>query len=94
MTTAALTDAHDRPQRWRRDRTRAALAEAARQGTAMASAARRRYRRPALVIGSFACGIASAWTTFGLGAGLLATFAAGLTLEFLGGDAEDDEGDK
>ena len=91
MTTAAFTDAPDRSLRWRWDRTRAALAEAARQGTAMASAARHRYRRPALVIGSFACGVASAWTTFGLGAGLLAMFAAGLTLEFLGGDDSGEE---
>lgn len=91
MTTAALTDAHARSRRWRWDRTRAALAEAARQGTTAASAARRRYRRPALVTGSFSSAVAAAWTTFGLGAGLLALSAALLALEWLGGDDSGDQ---
>ncbi len=90
MTTAAYTDAPARPTTRRQDRTRAALAERARRAATVASAARRRYRRPALVTSSFGCGIAAAWTTFGLGAGLLALAAALFVLEYLG---DDDSGD-
>ena len=72
--------------RWSSART--ALAQAYANTVRMASEARHRYRRPSLVISSFGCIDAAAWTTFGLGAGLLAMFAAGLTLEFLGGDED------
>ena len=68
MTTAALTDAPDRSRRWRWDRTRAALAEAARQGTKMVSAVRHRDRSPALTISGLASLDVSAWETFGRGA--------------------------
>lgn len=44
---------------WRR--ARAALATATAKGTQVASAARRRYRRPALVIGGFGCIDAAAY---------------------------------
>lgn len=71
-----------------RDRVRAAWHRAVPQVATAASTARRRLRRPVLVVGSFACGVASAWHTFGLGAGLLAMFAAGLTLELLSGEDE------
>lgn len=84
--TATHLDAPTHTRTWRRGRVRAALATGRRKGKLMASAARHRYRRPALVIGSFGCGVASAWHTFGLGAGLLALSAAGLVLEMLGGE--------
>lgn len=69
---------------WRRVRN--ALTTAAAQGAKMASAARHRYRRPALVIGAFGCLDAAAWTTFGLGAGLAVLGGLALALEALGGD--------
>jgi hypothetical protein len=89
ITADTPTDART-PRQWRTGRMRARLAAVGSRGTQMASAARHRYRRPALVISSFSCGVASAWHTFGLGAGLLAMGAAGLVLEFLGGTDEDD----
>lgn len=68
MTTAAFTDAPDRSRRWRWDRTRAALAEAARQGTKMVSAVRHRDRSPALTIAGLGSLDIGAWETFGRGA--------------------------
>lgn len=68
-------------------RARKALAGVGHQGAKMASAARHRYRRPALVISAFSCLDAAAWTTFGLGAGL--AVLGGLLLAFewaTGGD--------
>jgi hypothetical protein len=73
-----------------RDRVRATWHRAVPQVATAASTVRRRLRRPVLVVGSFTCGVASAWTTFGLGAGLLAMFAAGLALEFISSEDEDD----
>lgn len=70
----------------RQQRVRAALVRARHQAATAVSTARRRYRRPVLVVGSFASAVASAWTTFGLGAGLAATAIAGLALEYLGGE--------
>lgn len=70
-----------------RNRVRNALTTAAAQGAKMASAARHRYRRPALVISAFGCLDAAAWSTFGLGAGL--AVLGGLLLAFewaTGGD--------
>lgn len=52
------------------------------------SAARRRCRRPALTIGGLGCADASAWHTFGLGAGLLVLAACFFAYETLGGDDE------
>lgn len=48
-----------------------ALREGARKGADTASAARHRLRRPALVVAGLTCFTASAWHTFGIGAGLL-----------------------
>lgn len=74
-----------RPHRaWTSARTAAAQAYAG--AVKMASEARHRYRRPSLVISSFGCIDAAAWTTFGLGAGLLAIGLSLFTLEMLGGD--------
>lgn len=65
---------------------RTALASSIRQGATMVSAARHRYRRPALTISGFGCIDAAAWTTFGLGAGLLVLGVLALVFEWLGGD--------
>jgi hypothetical protein len=54
----------------------------------MASAARHRLRRPALVIGGLGCMDASAWHTFGIGAGLLVLGASLWAFEYLSGDDE------
>lgn len=82
--TATATDRARTARGWR---TRArALTSAIRQGATMVSAARHRYRRPALTISAFGCIDAAAWTTFGLGAGLLTLGALLLVLEWLGGD--------
>lgn len=89
MTTITATnppDARPGTHTWRWDRTRDALAQAWRKGTAVASAARHRYRRPSLVIGSFASIDLAAWHTLGTGAGLLALGLLGLVFELLGGD--------
>lgn len=86
ITASTTPDARTRTHKWQWTRARAALAQAVRQGTQTASAARRRYRRPALVVSSFTAGVASAWHTFGAGAGLAALCAAGLLLEMLGGE--------
>lgn len=75
-----LTD----PPRWRRVRT--TLAKWAAQGGTMASAARHRHRRPALVISSFTSLDVSAWHTFGVGAGLLVLGGLLLVFEAIGGD--------
>lgn len=69
-----------------RARARKAIAESARQAKRAASEARRRYRRPSLVISSLGCIDASAWTTFGLGAGLLALGISLFVFEMLGSD--------
>lgn len=81
-TVPAHTSAISPP--WRR--VRGALATVAAKGAQVVSAARRRYRRPALTIAGLGCADASAWHTFGLGAGLLVTAACLLVWEFLGGD--------
>jgi hypothetical protein len=52
----------------------------------MASAARRRFRRPALALGGLACFDASAWHTFGTGAGLLVLGACLWAFELISGD--------
>jgi len=67
-------------------RTRSSLASWARQGAKMVSAARHRYRRPALTITGFGYLDAAAWHTFGLGAGLLVLGLLTLVFEWLGGD--------
>lgn len=72
------------PPRWRRARN--TLAKWAAQGMELASAARHRHRRPALVISSFGCLDAAAWHTFGLGAGLLVLGGLLLVFEAIGGD--------
>ena len=71
---------------WRRTRT--ALRAAVTGSAQMAGAARHRLRRPALVISGLGCMDASAWHTFGLGAGLLALGASFWVFELL---SEDDE---
>lgn len=73
---------------WRRVRTTLATARA--KVTSTASAARHRLRRPALVVGGLGCMDASAWHTFGLGAGLLVLGASLWVFEYLTGD--DDTG--
>lgn len=70
--TAPSHDAPTRTRQWRQGRVSAALADVRRRGTAVVSAVRHHDWSPALTISGFGCGIASAWTTFGLGAGLLA----------------------
>jgi hypothetical protein len=88
MPTFTVTAPSARPGAWKRRLAtgRAALAEWARQGATVASAARHRYRRPALVIGSFGCIDAAAWHSLGMGAGLLVLGALGLVFEAIGGD--------
>ena len=66
---------------------RRALATAAAQGAKAASAARHRYRRPALVVSSFGC-IAAAAYQVNLGVGLLVTGLFLFVFEMLGGDDE------
>jgi hypothetical protein len=61
------------------------LASAAAKGTRMASAARARYRRPALVISGFGC-IDAAFYQLGLFAGLLVTGLSLFAFEYLGSD--------
>jgi hypothetical protein len=79
--------ARTRPARppWHK-RARNALTAAVTQGTTMASAARHRYRRPALVISAFGCIDTAAWTSYGPGAGLLVLGALILVIEVLGGE--------
>jgi hypothetical protein len=67
---------------------RDSLAKVGRQAVEMAGAARHRLRRPALVITGLGCMDASAWHTFGLGAGLLALGASCWIFELL---AEDEQ---
>jgi len=69
---------------WRRVHN--ALTTASSQGARMASAARHRYRRPALAISGLACFDASAWHTFGTGAGLLVLGACLWAFELISGD--------
>lgn len=71
---------------WRKART--VLTTVTRQGAKMASAARHRLRRPALVIGGLGCMDASAWHTFGIGAGLLALGASLWVFEAISGGDE------
>jgi len=68
---------------WRRVRT--ALASAVSQGATMASAARHRLRRPALVIGGLGCMDAAAYQG-PLWLGLVVTGASLWVLEWLTGD--------
>lgn len=82
MTTAAYTDAPARTRRWHWDRTRAALAEAARRGATMVSAARRHNWSPALTISGLGFIDAAIWTTYHLGAGLAAIGASLLLLDW------------
>lgn len=71
---------------WRRVRT--ALTTVLGQGVRVASAARHRLRRPALVISGFGCLDAATWHTFGIGAGLAVLGGLLLVWEFLGSDDE------
>jgi len=71
---------------WRRARKTLAWVN---QGLAAASAARRRFRRPALAAGGLACFDLAAWHTFGTGAGLLVLGACLWALELLTGDEPD-----
>lgn len=67
-------------------RARSSLASWARQGVTVVSAARARYRRPALTTSGFACIDAAAWHTYGTGAGLLVLGVLVLVFEWLGGE--------
>ena len=67
-------------------KTRASLGAVGRRAMTVASAAKSRYRRPALVIGSFASIDLATWHTLGMGAGLLVLGALGLCLELLCAD--------
>lgn len=80
--TATSHDAPTRTRQWRQDRVRATLAEVRRRGAAMVSAARHHDWSPALTISGLGCAVASAWTTFGLGAGLLAMAASFFALDW------------
>lgn len=62
------------------------LAAVGRRASKTASAARSRYRRPALVVGSFASIDLATWHTLGTGAGLLVLGLLGLSFEMLGSD--------
>lgn len=89
MTITATTPPPRTTASWRRlTHVRPALAKRVRQATEMVSAARTRYRRTALTISGFGCIDAAAWTTFGLGAGLLTLGALLLLLEWLGSDTQ------
>ncbi len=81
MTTAPL-NAPAQPRRWRGTRLRETLTRGGRQGKAAVSAARHHNWSPALTVSALGCGVASAWTTFGLGAGLLALMGALLALDW------------
>lgn len=71
---------------WRRVRN--VLTTVTRPGVKVASAARHRLRRPALVISGFGCLDAATWHTFGIGAGLAVLGGLLLVWEFLGSDDE------
>lgn len=87
MSISATTPPRSAPRSHRAWRTaRRGLARSGAGIAKMASAARHRYRCPALVISSFGCIDASAWITFGIGAGLLAIGISLFALEMLGGD--------
>ena len=87
MSVGTATPTRDTAQpRDRRRSARAALALAYAKTVRTAGEARHRYRRPSLVVGSFGCLDAAAWTTFGLGAGLLALGVSLFVFEMLGGD--------
>jgi hypothetical protein len=66
-------------------RARRTLATTARQGAKVVSAARHRYRRPALTISGLACVSAAAYQV-DLGVGLLVTGLMCLVFEWVGGD--------
>jgi hypothetical protein len=83
--TATTLNARTQATSGRLARLRVALAESARQGATMVSAARHRYRRPALTISGFACMDASAFQG-GLWLGLLTTGISALVYEWLGGE--------
>jgi len=70
--TALPTDA-PRTGSGARQRVRAALAQARSRATAAVSTVR---LSPVLTVGGLSSAVASAWTTFGLGAGLAALSAA------------------
>jgi hypothetical protein len=86
ITATTPTDARKWPRLRRWDRVRASLAAVGSRGTQMASAARHRYRRPALVISSFTCLDIAAWHTYGTGAGWAVLGALVLVFEMLGGE--------
>ncbi len=81
-TTLPPRNATSPQRRWRTARSDLTRAWASIAKTA--GEARRRYRRPSLVIASFGCADAAAWTTFGLGAGLLALGASLFVFEMIG----------
>lgn len=66
---------------------RRTVSSAAKRATTVATAARSRYRRPALVVASFGCIDAAAYQV-ALGVGLLVTGLSLFVFEMLGGDGE------
>lgn len=84
MTTLPL-DSRGTADKRRWTVARDALANGVRRGVAMVSAARHRYRRPALTIAGFGC-IDAAFYQVGWFAGLLVTGLSVLVFEWLGGD--------
>lgn len=68
----ATQDARNRPRLWRHGRTREALTQVARKGTAMVGAARHHNWSPALTISGLGFIDTATWTSYGHGAGLLA----------------------
>jgi hypothetical protein len=87
MASIAPSPTRTTPRTHRAWRTaRSDLAKAAASIARTASEARHRYRRPSLVISSFGCLDAAAWTTFGLGAGLLALGVSLFVFEMIGDD--------
>ena len=72
----------------RLEKARTALAQGCRRGAAMVSAARHRYRRPALTIAGCGCFDVAAWHTFGFGAGLLVLGACFWFLDWVQGDGK------
>ncbi len=83
-TATPTRNATQTRDKWRG--ARAALAQAYAKTVRTAGEARHRYRRPSLVVSSFGCIDAAAWTTFGLGAGLLTLGLLFLAFEAIGSD--------
>jgi len=75
-TITALPTNAPRTRQGRRDRMRGAWSTARRQAATAVSAARHRDWSPEQSVAGLTSGVASAWTTFGLGAGLLALMGA------------------